>query len=154
MTVRAGALFAAYLVVLIALTFFPFDGLSGNEPVDLRLQAFRTIDFALRKGPGSQQFIVLLGNVAAFVPLGLLLPVVLGRRSLILVLLAGLGLSLAIEAGQLAISMALGFAYRSADIDDVIVNVFGAVLGYFLFLVVAVFRTRAGAHPPGRPANS
>jgi glycopeptide antibiotics resistance protein len=151
---RAGSLFAAYLVVLLALTFFPFDGLSGSAPVDLRLQAFRTINFALRQGVGSQQFVVLIGNVLAFVPLGLLLPVLLRRRSLLLVLLAGFGLSLAIELGQLALSIALDFAYRSADIDDVIVNVCGAGLGYVLFLLLAGLRTRDATRPPGRQASS
>jgi glycopeptide antibiotics resistance protein len=150
---KAAGLLAAYLVVLVALTFFPFDGLSGSEPVDLRLQAFRTINFALRKGLGSLEFLVLIGNLAAFVPLGMLIPLVFGRRSLALVLMAGLAVSLAIELGQLALSVVLGFAFRSADIDDVIVNVTGAALGYLLFLAVAAFRTRREARPPDRRAS-
>jgi glycopeptide antibiotics resistance protein len=150
---KAAGLLAAYLVVLVALTFFPFDGLSGSEPVDLRLQAFRTINFALRKGLGSLEFLVLIGNLAAFVPLGMLIPLVFGRRSLALVLMGGLAVSLAIELGQLALSIVLGFAFRSADIDDVIVNVCGAALGYLLFLAVAAFRTRREAPPPDRRAS-
>jgi len=149
----AGALLAVYLMGLVALTFFPFDGLSGSEPVDLRLQAFRTINFALRKGLGSLEFLVLIGNLVAFVPLGMLVPLVLRRRSFALVLVAGLVVSLAIELGQLALSIRLDFAYRSADIDDVIVNVCGAALGYLLFLAVASFRTRREAHPPDRRAS-
>jgi glycopeptide antibiotics resistance protein len=133
-------LFLAYLAFLLALTFYPFDGFAGSEPVDLRLQAFRTINFALRKGLGSSQFTVLIGNLLAFVPLGMLLPLVTNRRSLLLVLLAGFALSIAIEAGQLAISMYLGFAYRTADIDDVIVNVAGAVLGYVLYVTITSVR--------------
>ncbi len=144
------ALFAVYLAVLLVLTFFPFVGLHGTDPVDLRLQAFRTVNFALKKGLSSREFIVLMGNIAAFVPLGLLLPVLTGRRSLVLVLLAGFALSFAIETGQLAISIALGFAYRTADIDDVIVNVAGAALGYALYVVVTSIRTRsAGASNSG-----
>jgi glycopeptide antibiotics resistance protein len=150
---KVAALLAAYLVVLVALTFFPFDGLSGSEPVDLRLQAFRTINFALRKGFASLEFLVLIGNLAAFVPLGMLIPLVFGRRSLALVLMGGLAVSLAIELGQLALSIVLGFAFRSADIDDVIVNVCGAALGYLLFLAVAAFRTRREAPPPDRRAS-
>ncbi len=141
MTRWPAALMLAYLAALLMLTFFPFDGFHGSEPVDLRLQAFRTINFALRKGPGSREFLVLVGNLAAFVPLGLLLPMITGKRSLLTVFLVGLALSMAIEAGQLAVSIALGFAYRTADIDDVIVNVAGAVLGYLLFVVVVSVRT-------------
>jgi glycopeptide antibiotics resistance protein len=133
-------LFLAYIGFLLALTFYPFDGFAGSEPVDLRLQAFRTINFALRKGLGSGQFTVLIGNLLAFVPLGMLLPVVLNRRSLLLVLLVGVGVSVAIEAGQLAASMWLGFAYRTADIDDVIVNVCGAIVGYVLYVTITSVR--------------
>jgi|tagenome__1003787_1003787.scaffolds.fasta_scaffold20788495_2 glycopeptide antibiotics resistance protein len=147
---RATAAFGAYLVVLLALTFFPFDGFSGSQAVDLRLQAFRTINFALRQGIRSHEFLVLVGNLAAFVPVGLLLPAVIGRRSLLLVLVAGFGLSLAIEAGQLAVSVELGFAYRSADIDDVIVNVVGAGLGYVLFLMLSALKTRRDSLRPDR----
>jgi glycopeptide antibiotics resistance protein len=146
---RAWALFGAYLIVLLFLTFFPFNGLSGTDPVDLRLQAFRTIHFALKKGPGSHEFTVLVGNLVAFVPLGLLLPQMIGRRSLLLVVAVGLALSVAVEAGQLAVSVALGFAYRTADIDDVIVNVTGAVLGYLIYIVVTTLWTRAASAGSG-----
>jgi len=57
---------------LIALTFLPLDGLNSTHPPELRLQAFRTINFAFRKGFASQQFLVLIGNIAAFIPLGIL----------------------------------------------------------------------------------
>jgi glycopeptide antibiotics resistance protein len=146
---RAWALFGAYLIVLLTLTFFPFDGFHGTDPVDLRLQVFRTIHFALKKGLGSREFTVLIGNLAAFVPLGLLLPQMIRRRSLLLVVLAGLALSVAIEAGQLAVSIALGFAYRTADIDDVIVNVAGAVLGYVIYIAVTTIWTRAASAGSG-----
>jgi glycopeptide antibiotics resistance protein len=146
-------LLAAYLVVLLALTFFPFDGFSGTEPVDLRLQAFRTIKFAFKEGLGSREFTVLIGNVAAFMPVGLLLPEVFRRKSLALVIVAGFALALAIEAGQLAVSMYLGFAYRTADIDDVIVNVFGAFVGYVLYLVVDLVRARPTATGSAPPAG-
>jgi len=142
---KAWALFGAYLIVLLFLTFFPFNGLQGTDPVDLRLQAFRTIRFALKEGFGSREFTVLIGNLAAFVPLGLLLPQMLRRRSLLLVLIVGFALSVAIEAGQLAVSIALGFAYRTADIDDVIVNVTGAVLGYLIYVVATTVWTRAAS---------
>src|SRR3954452_4886430 len=96
---RATAAFGAYLVVLLALTFFPFDGFSGSQAVDLRLQEFRTINFALRQGMRSHEFLLLAGHLGGFVPVGPLLPAVLGRRSLLPVLVAGFCLSLAIEAG-------------------------------------------------------
>jgi glycopeptide antibiotics resistance protein len=137
---RAQWLLTAYLVVLAALTFLPLDGLDTAAPVDLRLQAFRTISFALRKGVGSYQFLVLVGNAAAFVPLGVLVPLALRRHSALLVVATALCVSVGIEVGQYLLSLAVGWGYRSADIDDVIVNVCGAMVGYALLAVASSLR--------------
>ena len=150
---RAAWLLVGYLLVLGALTFLPLDGFDTADPVDLRLQAFRTINFALRRGVTSYQFLILLGNMAAFVPLGILVPLALRRRSALLVFVSAAAASIAIEIGQLALSVALGWAYRSADIDDVIVNVAGAMVGYALLLIWSLLVDRdrpAGASGSGR----
>lgn len=73
---------------------------------------------------GSVAFLNLLANVALFAPLGLLAPSSSGRfHRLRTVLLLGVSVSLAIEVAQLLIG-------RSADIDDVILNVVGVWVGY------------------------
>ena len=41
----------------------------------------------------------------------------------------------AIELGQYAISAWVGYSYRSTDIDDVILNVLGALIGVAIFVV-------------------
>lgn len=46
----------------------------------------------------------------------------------------GVGASVLIELGQLAISAFVDYNYRTTDIDDVILNTAGALLGYALFL--------------------
>ena len=74
MNSRLRELFVAYLVILLLLTFLPLDGLDNGQPVDLRLGLFRTINFAFRRGLESHQFVVLIGNIAAFVPLGIFVP--------------------------------------------------------------------------------
>jgi glycopeptide antibiotics resistance protein len=136
-----------YLAVLLTLTFLPLDGIDPARPVDLRLVALRTIRFALKQGIASREFLVLVGNLLAFAPLGALIPLFLGRRSLLLVFVGALALSLGIETGQLAVSTVLGYAYRTADVDDVILNVLGATLGYVIFLGVGVV-TRARRSGP------
>lgn len=127
---------AIYLVVLGALVFLPFG--RGMDLGDrLNLEPFATIDRALELGPRSPSFRLMVGNIAAFVPLGVMLPLVFRTRwSAALVLIGAFGLSAAIELGQLAVSFWLGFAYRSTDVDDVILNVLGAALGYVAFLVL------------------
>lgn len=138
--------FALYLVVLGTLVFLPFG--RGMDLGDrLNLEPFATIERALELGPRSLSFRLMLGNIAAFVPLGILLPMVFRSRwSLALVAIGAVGLSAAIELGQLVISAWLGFAYRSTDIDDVILNTLGAALGYLGFVAMRI----VGALQPSR----
>jgi glycopeptide antibiotics resistance protein len=80
-----------------------------------------------------------LGNLGLLLPLGLLGPIALPAldrwwRVALLALLV----STAIEITQLAVPD------RSADIDDVLVNVTGALVGYLAFVVLrAAFKSRA-----------
>lgn len=127
---------AAYLLVLGALVFLPFGGAMdlGNR---LNLEPFATIERALELGPRSVSFRLMIGNIAAFVPFGILLPLVIRTRwSAAVVLVGALWLSAAIELGQLAISYWIGAAYRSTDVDDIILNVLGAAVGYVVFQVL------------------
>lgn len=75
-------------------------------------------------------FLNLVGNVVGFVPFGFILPVI-GRRMKngILVGILGLGLSLLVECVQLVCKVGC------FDVDDLILNTLGAVLGYVLFAV-------------------
>ena len=78
----------------------------------------------------------LLLNIAMFVPLGFLAPVCFPKfRKWRVCLIWLMGYSLTIEILQY-------FIGRSADIDDLIMNTLGAILGWMLFCVVQ--RTRAG----------
>ena len=66
-------------------------------------------------------------NIVLFVPLGLLAPIIWKKMDkLINVLCAGFGFTLLIEVSQL-------LNFRSTDIDDVILNVLGAVVGFGVY---------------------
>jgi glycopeptide antibiotics resistance protein len=130
-------LLVAYLVVLAILTLRPV-GADVESNVRINLKPFATILPALHRGPGTFAFALLVGNLVAFVPLGLLLPMAFRRLWWPLVVVAGLVVSSAIEATQYTISNNLGHGYRAADIDDVIVNVCGTIVGLALFGVVAL----------------
>lgn len=72
-----------------------------------------------------------LGNVVLFVPLGFLVPLIYKRfRNIKHILFIGDVCSVFIEVVQMA-EMYLGFAFRMTDIDDVILNCCGCVIGYF-----------------------
>jgi drug/metabolite transporter superfamily protein YnfA len=92
-------------------------------------------------------------NILLFLPLGALAPFVLRRPSLLRVGLAGLLTSLAIELVQLAADVTISTG-RIADVDDVLGNTVGALLGYgillLLLLVSPLRRLAAAAAWPGR----
>ena len=75
-----------------------------------------------------------LGNLAAFVPMGWLLLGLLGRRRLAL-RVAGLSLVL-----SLIIEVLQGLSGRRvADVDDVILNTAGGLIGYGFWVVAGWF---------------
>ena len=89
-----------------------------------------------------------LGNVLLYVPLGLLLPLVWRQGSWWRVTGTGLALSLVTEVVQPAVG-------RSFDVDDLIANTLGVLIGWGLFALVrlaapgAVARCRSGARESG-----
>ncbi|HUG48187.1 MAG TPA: VanZ family protein [Candidatus Limnocylindria bacterium] len=124
-----------YIGLLLSLTLLPAppDDAQGRDPVWLNLRPFDTINKGLRGQLGRQGPALVAGNVAAFVPLGVLVPLVTGRPSWRTAAFAGLSLSVAIESAQLGLSLLVQYPYRHADVDDVILNTSGAVLGYAAF---------------------
>ena len=117
----------------LLLTLQPAHPLPG-QVVDDNLVPFHTLAIYWRNLGSEFWMRNLFGNLALLLPLGLLGPIAFPTldRWWRLALLALL-YSVAIELIQLAVPD------RSADIDDVIVNVAGALLGY---LVHKVFRAR------------
>lgn len=112
--------FAVYLSAVYFLTglptvrFFRFD-------VSLNLIPFAGMAADLKNE---------IKNVLLFIPLGILLPLLWEKyRTIKDTLLFGLGMTLAIELLQL-------FTYRATDINDIITNFLGTVIGYFLFAIL------------------
>lgn len=140
---------ATYLVILVGQLFFPFPippwtpppiepgGFYRPWPFPwANVVPFDTIGPAVEYGLEWQPGRYLLGNVIAFAPLGLFLgawrPREHGWRR---TLGTGLAVSLAIEGAQLALSLLMGYWYRVADVDDLILNTTGVLLGYGAFRV-------------------
>lgn len=97
-------------------------------------------NFALFERMGTRTQI--LGNVVMGIPFGFLAWFVLTRRSAARVLLVGIGMFAAIEVLQLAIGLLIGVpGYRILDINDVILNTTGVMIGIVGFLIVrSLFR--------------
>ncbi|MHA6670210.1 VanZ family protein [Homoserinimonas sp. A447] len=75
-----------------------------------------------------------VGNVAMFVPLGWLVALVTRRRRILVAAIVGFGLSAVIEVVQ-------SITGRISDIDDLILNGIGAVLGACVALLILAARS-------------
>ena len=87
----------------------------------------------------------LVGNLLLLVPFGFLLPMANPRftqfrRTLLAVSLG----AVAIEVCQLAISLLVSFPYRALDVDDVLLNTLGGVLGWVLWKATFGMRRAEG----------
>ncbi len=112
-------IFSAYLCAVYALaglpnvTYIRFD-------VSCNLIPFRDMLNGLRST---------LQNILLFVPLGIFLPLLWNRYTSIRnTLLFGLGMSLAIELLQI-------FTYRATDVNDLMTNTLGTLLGFCLAII-------------------
>ncbi|MDO8848483.1 MAG: VanZ family protein [Coriobacteriia bacterium] len=142
-----------YAALVISMTLLPVEIGPPGSGVELdphwrnsiNLVPFETIQLYLASDLGRIAWENLLGNLLLLVPLGALGPVAWRKLDgWKRVLAAGLAISLAIEGLQLAkwFVDVLGRT-RSVDIDDVILNAAGALLGYALLrLVQPIWRRR------------
>ena len=79
----------------------------------------------------------LIGNTAMFIPLGIIWPSVFKKLNTHgKVIAAGFGVSLAIEVLQLP------FFDRATDIDDLILNTLGFLIGYGIYLLTKKLRRK------------
>ena len=73
------------------------------------------------------------GNILGFVPLGFLFPLtIFRRRQLLLTVSAVFGISLGFEVTQLYTDLGV------FDVDDLLLNTAGGVLGYIIYLIAIV----------------
>jgi len=131
----AASIFAVYVVAVVAVTVFPIRvHRHGRAPwwVVVELVPFHVpaLSFAL--------------NVLMFVPFGVLVPLLWPRvGSVRRVAGVALAASAAIEVTQLVLWLAVG-NFRTVDVNDLIANAAGGVLG------LAVLRVTAMGSRPGR----
>lgn len=156
--VWVAATFALFLLCAWALVLVPFpdrDTICSVRHVDAQLVPFRWIADTLREAEREDTglaglitngpFVVRVFNVALLLPLGVYLRrwwgAGVGRTALV-----GLLLSLAFEVTQwTGVWGIYHCAYRTFDVDDLMANTLGAVLGWFVAPAVVLVPHRAGA---------
>lgn len=126
------------LVVVFRFTFYPFGKVDGQiQP--LLFDPEQILPFRVNFVPGVYLFdypvfrealLNLIGNTAMFLPVGILWPLVFRQLNThARAIAAGVGFSMAIEALQLL------FFTRVTDVDDLLLNSLGYLVGYGILLL-------------------
>ncbi len=120
----AGLLLVEYLFLLISLTVL-FRTIQAERTFDfVPFWSYRTV-----RGGGHELLLTqMIMNVVAFIPVGFLLGCAFGKTKWRKVLLIGLAFSLLIETLQFV------FKRGYAEVDDVMHNVVGCLIGYGVFV--------------------
>lgn len=134
-------LFILYIGFLIYFLFLAeWYGRSGvTEEYRYNLELFREIKrfIIYREQLGMYAvFANLAGNVLIFIPYGFFISMASRSRGFFKTLFCSMGLSLCVETVQLFTRVG------SFDVDDILLNTIGGVLGYIIFSICNVIRRR------------
>ena len=131
------------IVVVARFTFFPFSKVNGQiQPLVFNIAnafSFR-INWVpmvnLTDYPTMREILInVIGNTAMFIPLGIVWPCVYKELNTpVKAIAAGAGFSLLIEILQLP------FYDRVSDVDDLILNSLGFILGYLIYLLARAIK--------------
>ena len=128
--------FLINLLVITRFTFFPFSKVNGQVqplifdaatawPFRVNFVPFvNLLDYDSRR----DLLINIIGNFAMFIPTGVMTPLIYPKlNSFKKTVMTGMMISLIIEVIQLP------FAVRASDVDDLILNTAGCILGYGIY---------------------
>lgn len=76
-----------------------------------------------------------LGNIVLTMPFGFLMTILAKNKSFKMMIIYIVCFSLAIEALQFCIGLVVGYWYRNVDIDDLILNTIGGIIGWGIYKI-------------------
>lgn len=132
-------LFLIYLAGLCYFLFFAenYGRIHGQEVYRYNLVPFREIErfWTYRGELGIHSFYNLVGNVLIFVPAGFFIPILWkNKRGFLFTVCVTFQSSFLVEILQLVLRVG------SFDVDDLILNTLGGMLGYILLLLAGKWR--------------
>ena len=132
-------LFLVYLAGLCYFLFFAenYGRIFGQENYRYNLVPFREIErfWTYRRELGIHSFYNLAGNILGFVPAGFFIPILWkNRRGFLFTVCITFQMSLLVEILQLI------FRVGSFDVDDLLLNTLGGILGYCLLTLIGRWR--------------
>ncbi len=125
-----------YIYILLLSYFLFFSERYGRDLIthEYNLQLFKEIRrfIRYRNQIGLEGFVVnIFGNILAFMPYGFMLPLLnKAYRKFYLITILSILFSLVIETAQLLLRVGV------FDVDDILMNSIGGILGYVIFLIV------------------
>ena len=132
-------LFLIYLAGLCYFLFFAenYGRVTGLEKYRYNLVPFREIErfWKYRGELGIHSFYNLAGNILGFVPAGFFIPILMkNKRGFLFTSCVTFQMSFLVEVLQLI------FRVGSFDVDDLLLNTFGGMLGYLLLMLLIKWR--------------
>jgi len=136
-------LFYFYIVSVIAVTIFPIAiqwldeigkyAWNNNNFIPL----VSILDILFNNSLG---FIIkikqIIGNIVLFIPMGFLIPIIWkSKSSFKRALQIGILLSFTIELLQYIIWLLIWFNYKVTDLDDILLNTLGFIIGFFFYKI-------------------
>jgi len=137
------ALCILYITGVISITIFPiiFDSetMFFTEDV-INLSPFSTIHELIFDNSNTETVLLqLVGNIIMCVPFGIAFPFIIKHKNIFLYLIDAIIFPVIIEIVQLTICLISNSFYRTIDIDDVILNFVGVLVGYFIYMILPKF---------------
>ncbi|MFA9463348.1 MAG: VanZ family protein [Velocimicrobium sp.] len=126
-------LFILYIAILAYFLFFSEQLNRTGGAFEYNLVLFKEIKrgfWCYQNGMRGYFLLNVVMNIIAFMPLGFILPCISRKnRKFLKILIVGFGLTLLIELLQLVLKVGC------FDVDDMLLNTIGAVLGFILFKI-------------------
>ena len=104
----------------------------------VNITPFHSIIQTVKTNPSIElKLLQLIGNIVLILPITFYIPLVYNRvNNLKKALILSIIIAILIEMMQFVIGRVIGYYYRIIDIDDIILNVFGGIVGYICMLPV------------------
>ena len=141
-----GIILVVYVFLLILFVVIKFDGSinSISDRIDsikesrsegfwnYNLVLFRSISHYLLHITSSHGYMNIIGNIVPFIPLGFLIPMNFNKyRTLVKTVFVSFISIIGVELFQFCTMLG------HFDIDDILLNTIGSLIGYFIFVTVA-----------------
>lgn len=136
-----------YLILLLAITLLPITILSKNELEIMHTQYgeyikyYQLVPFKTILSVGRFNFFrQVICNIILFIPLPIIIKINYQKLSNMKVIFVGIISSVVVELIQLIINVVTRYPSHVMDIDDIILNSMGILIGYAIYRIIIMWK--------------